>query len=85
VLFVVKSKEHLFASRPLSGRKPFPADCEVYLATINRQNPGGPQKLIGNYRGRQECHIEPDWLLICKLPGTEIIFKRTESHSDLFE
>jgi len=23
--------------------------------------------LIGNYRGRRECHIEPDWLLIYKV------------------
>jgi len=42
-------------------------------------------KLIGNYRGRRECHIEPDWLLIYKVSGTEIIFERTGSHSDLFE
>ena len=21
-------------------------------------------KLVGNYEGRRECHIEPDWLLI---------------------
>ena len=42
-------------------------------------------KLIGNYRGRRECHIEPDWLLIYKVSDTEIIFERTGSHSDLFE
>ncbi|MCP4369466.1 MAG: type II toxin-antitoxin system YafQ family toxin [Deltaproteobacteria bacterium] len=42
-------------------------------------------KLIGNYRGRRECHIEPDWLLIYKMSGTEITFERTGSHSDLFE
>lgn len=23
-------------------------------------------KLTGNYTGRRECHIEPDWLLIYK-------------------
>lgn len=41
-------------------------------------------KLIGNYHGRRECHIEPDWLLIYKLTDAEIIFERTGSHSDLF-
>jgi len=41
-------------------------------------------KLIGNYRGRRECHIEPNWLLIYKLSDDEIIFERTGSHSDLF-
>lgn len=42
-------------------------------------------KLVGNYRGRRECHIESDWLLIYKLIDAEIIFERTGSHSDLFE
>jgi len=41
--------------------------------------------LIGNYKGRRECHIEPDWLLVYKLVDDEIIFERTGSHSDLFE
>ena len=42
-------------------------------------------KLIGNCKGRRECHIESDWLLIYKLIDTEIIFERTGSHSDLFD
>ena len=41
--------------------------------------------LKGNYRGRRECHLEPDWLLIYKLQGDEVIFERTGRHSDLFE
>ena len=41
-------------------------------------------KLVGNYEGRRECHIEPDWLLIYKLEEEAIIFERTGSHSDLF-
>jgi mRNA interferase YafQ len=41
--------------------------------------------LIGNYKGRRECHIEPDWLLIYKLENDEIIFERTGTHSDLFD
>lgn len=41
--------------------------------------------LVGNYQSRRECHIEPDWLLIYKLEGDEIIFERTGSHTDLFE
>lgn len=40
--------------------------------------------LIGNYVGRRECHIEPDWLLIYKLDGADIIFERTGTHADLF-
>lgn len=41
--------------------------------------------LIGNYKGRRECHIESDWLLIYKVVDDEIIFERTGTHSDLFE
>lgn len=41
--------------------------------------------LTGNYKGRRECHIEPDWLLIYKLMENEIIFGRTGALSDLFE
>ena len=43
-------------------------------------------RLIGNYKSRRECHIEPNWLLIYKINKTkkEIIFERTDTHSDLF-
>jgi len=41
-------------------------------------------KLAGNYKGRRECHIEADWLLIYKIEGENIIFERTGSHSELF-
>jgi mRNA interferase YafQ len=42
-------------------------------------------KLSGNYKGRWECHLEPNWLLIYKLSATEIIFERMGTHADLFE
>jgi len=42
-------------------------------------------KITGNYKGRRECHIEPDWLLIYKTIESEIIFERTGNHSDLFQ
>lgn len=41
-------------------------------------------KLLGNYSGRRECHIESDWLLIYKIVEDRIIFERMGSHSDLF-
>ena len=40
--------------------------------------------LGGKYRGRRECHLAPDWLLIYKIMDDEVIFERTGSHSDLF-
>jgi mRNA interferase YafQ len=42
-------------------------------------------RLIGNYKGRWECHIEPDWLIIYFENSDEVIFERTGSHSDLFD
>jgi mRNA interferase YafQ len=42
-------------------------------------------KLIGNWFGRRECHIESDWLLIYKIEDDYITFERTGSHSDLFK
>ncbi|OHD08964.1 MAG: damage-inducible protein [Spirochaetes bacterium GWB1_27_13] len=42
-------------------------------------------KLIGNYKGCRECHIEPDWLLIYTIENDTIFFERTGSHSELFE
>ncbi|MCK4486683.1 MAG: type II toxin-antitoxin system YafQ family toxin [Desulfobacterales bacterium] len=33
----------------------------------------------------RECHIEPDWLLIYRIAGSELCLIRTGSHSDLFE
>jgi mRNA interferase YafQ len=41
-------------------------------------------RLIGNYKGYLECHIEPDWLLIYKINGQDLYFARTGTHSDLF-
>jgi len=41
-------------------------------------------KLIGNYVGTRECHIEPDWLLIYENHDDELILIRTGTHSDLF-
>lgn len=40
-------------------------------------------KLIGNYLGRRECHMESDWLLIYKITEDQIIFERMGGHSDL--
>jgi mRNA interferase YafQ len=41
--------------------------------------------LVGNFKDRRECHIEPDWLLIYRLDGNMIIFERTGTHADLFK
>ena len=42
-------------------------------------------KLVGNYVGRRDCHIESDWILIYKTIETKLIFERMGTHSDLFK
>ena len=39
----------------------------------------------GTYKGHRECHIEPDWLLICRIDeeGLVLVATRTGSHSEL--
>lgn len=42
--------------------------------------------LTGDYLGKRECHITPDWLLIYKVEANILTLSltRTETHSDLF-
>lgn len=42
-------------------------------------------KLVGDYIGRRDCHIESDWLLVYKKDKKHIIFERMGTHSDLFK
>jgi mRNA interferase YafQ len=44
-----------------------------------------PHKLVGNYVGLWECHIEPDWLLVYDLGDDYIDLIRTGTHADLFD
>ena len=42
--------------------------------------------LHGNWKGKWECHVEPDWLLVYRIDDVkqEIVFTRTGTHSDIF-
>ena len=42
--------------------------------------------LHGEYIGKWECHVEPDWLLIYRVEKEEnkVVFHRTGSHSELY-
>lgn len=40
--------------------------------------------LRGNWKGRRDCHIEPDWILIYRRTEAELRLERTGTHSDLF-
>ena len=41
--------------------------------------------LKGNFKGKRECHIAPDWLLIYQQSDDELMLFRTGTHSDLFK
>ena len=41
--------------------------------------------LSGNWKGHQECHILPDWLLIYRVTGDKLVLVRTGTHTDLLE
>ena len=44
----------------------------------------GDHPLKGNWKHHRDSHMEPDWLLIYKIDGTELYFVRTGTHADLF-
>ena len=49
------------------------------LPPRNRDHP-----LKGAWKGRRDCHIDPDWILIYRRTEDELRLERTGSHSDLF-
>lgn len=58
------------------------------MTWIASQEPLPPElhdhSLLGRYKGRRECHLAGDWLLIYKLEQDSVVFERTGSHSELF-
>lgn len=65
-----------------------PEKLKIIIRSLISEEPLDPihrdHKLIGNWQGRRECHIESDWLLIYKTEMDRIVFERTGTHSDLF-
>jgi mRNA interferase YafQ len=61
---------------------------KILIRSLVAEEPLDPihrdHKLIGNWQGRRECHVESDWLLIYKIEKDALIFERTGTHSDLF-
>lgn len=49
------------------------------LPSVNKDHP-----LTGNWASHQECHIQPDWLLIYRIDGDDLYLARTGTHADLF-
>jgi len=42
-------------------------------------------QLKGTLKDCRECRVEPDWLLIYRIAGSELCLIRTGTHADLFE
>ncbi len=41
--------------------------------------------LKGDWIGYRDAHIEPDWLLIYRVAGSDLYLVRTGTHADLFD
>lgn len=41
--------------------------------------------LRGEYSGKRDCHIEPDWILIYSTEKDEVVLYRTGTHAELFK
>jgi mRNA interferase YafQ len=41
--------------------------------------------LKGDWKGYRDLHIEPDWVLIYRVAGSELRLARTGTHSDVFD
>lgn len=55
------------------------------LVNAEKPPPGNKDHpLKGTLKDCRECHIEPDWLLIYRIEGSELCLVRTGSHADLF-
>ena len=55
----------------------------IHQETLDARSLDHP--LRGIWKGYREVHIEPDWLLIYRIEGSELHLVRTGSHSDLFK
>ena len=75
--------------KPIRKRGKDLAKLKPVISTLIEGKPLAEQyrdhALLGNYKDRRECHLDPNWLLIYKLADDSIIFERAGTHSDLFE
>ncbi len=73
--------------KKLGGLRPEqePGETEAGASGLGHRGTAGPDhRLIGQYAGRRESHIESHWLLGYKVQDDMTVCERTGSHSDLF-
>lgn len=67
------------------------AELETVVNRLAVQQPlpdkNRDHSLTGDYIGFRECHIRPDWLLVYRVDGEDLVLFlfRTGSHTDLFD
>lgn len=44
-----------------------------------------PHPLTGEWKGKMDCHVEGDWVLIYELHPNELALHATGTHQDLFK
>ncbi len=67
-------------------------DFAIFKQILTQLAQGNPltekyrdHKLSGEFAGKRECHLEPDWLLMYESGKDEMILVRMGSHAELFE
>ncbi|MDL1974540.1 MAG: type II toxin-antitoxin system YafQ family toxin [Deltaproteobacteria bacterium] len=66
-------------------------DIEKLLFVVNELAEGrklGPNyhdhSLKGGCKGKRDCHVEPDWILLYAIEDNELVLYRTGNHAHLF-
>lgn len=44
-----------------------------------------PHPLTGDWKGKMDCHVEGDWVLIYEIVADDLILHATGTHQDLFK
>jgi len=60
------------------------AVVELLLSGVPLPPKSQDHPLKGTWKGRRDCHVEPDWILIYSRTEDELRLERTGTHSDLF-
>ena len=67
--------------RRMLKRGKSPEELKIVISLLLKQDILPPKyknhQLKGRWRGRYECHIEPDWLLIYLIRDDKLIVERT--------
>ena len=89
ILTPVRSAQFKRDVRRIEKRGKDLTKLRVLLASLIRQESLSSRyldhPLRGIWKGYREAHLEPDWLLIYRTEGDDLLLVRTGSHSDLFK